>query len=69
MDFPAFVRAARESRRMGVEQFAYLIGVAPATVLQWERQRVARPSVKALENLAKVLGMPVSQMIDEIEKP
>jgi transcriptional regulator with XRE-family HTH domain len=61
--FGGRLKAVRTERKMSISRIARELDVDPRTVARWQSDD-AMPSVTRLADLARVLNVPVSHLID-----
>lgn len=59
------VKELREQRGLDVKELAILAGLTPGCIYHIETGRRLRPETRTLSRLARVLRVPVAQLIDE----
>lgn len=63
MDFGAYLRELRKSRRLTLRQLALYSGVSESYLSQIENRRRGRPSAEVAARLAAVLRVPVADLL------
>lgn len=63
MDIHQKLKSARERARLSQSDLARKLGVKPQSVQQWEAPNGTAPSRKRLEEVAKILGVTVAELM------
>jgi transcriptional regulator with XRE-family HTH domain len=61
------LKAERRRRRWTQTALAFMAGLAPGNISQWERRRQL-PNPRQLERLGQALGLPPETLLDEVQE-
>lgn len=64
------IRTLRRGKKLTLEELALAAGMSKSYLWELENRETPKPSAEKLDNLAKVLSMPVSYFLEaDVEEP
>jgi transcriptional regulator with XRE-family HTH domain len=66
--FGPLVRRVRESKDIGLREFAKMVGISPTYVSKFERAEMAPPSVETIVKMAEILDLDADELLGRAAK-